>query len=546
MSCCAIRKDVIMRLIAHILTVILLFPSVLFATIYDAENCSVATIQAIHDDAGTIDGDTIRVPACSETEWSSALTVTKGIILQGAGKTSTYIKAVAGVTRGVIKYIPASPSTSHRFRVTGFNINQGGITNGIYLLNATTTYEYIRIDNNTFTRTSDRGIYSAGTFAGVIDNNTFTNNGSGAGAASFYGLDGTSWGLSRDFGKEYNIYFEDNTIIDHADAGIHGSGQGGRYVSRYNTYTSDANMSSVNEFHGNQPGGSCLGETNCGNSSTMVVEYYGNSWDIGDDDVGNAIDQRGGQALIFFNKLLSGGTSAMYAREEYADALWPLGAEYTQKVTNSYQWGNRQNSSLFVTSINEGENCCKAAAEAWQSTHDYGSDITCKKFTGDPNGYCWKSCSAGLCGATTGVSGSTEPTWSTTTIRNYLTDGGMQWLNMGVTNGIALNTDLWVQSATGVFNGTGDASAGGGVGCGTLAARPTTCTTGVGYWATNQDCSNISDYVGANPTTPISGTLYKCTATNIWEPYYTPYTYPHPLRRLGNQLSGGVVAGGTF
>src|SRR5213593_4734233 len=26
-----------------------------------------------------------------------------------------------------------------------------------------------------------------------------------------------------------------------------------------------------------------------------------------------------------------------------------------------------------------------------------------------------------------------------------------------------------------------------------------------------------------------SGVLYKCTATNTWTLYYTPYTYPHPL-----------------
>jgi hypothetical protein len=35
--------------------------------------------------------------------------------------------------------------------------------------------------------------------------------------------------------------------------------------------------------------------------------------------------------------------------------------------------------------------------------------------------------------------------------------------------------------------------------------------------------------IGRSPTTPISGALYKCTATNTWTSYYTPYTYPHPL-----------------
>jgi len=84
------------------------------------------------------------------------------------------------------------------------------------------------------------------------------------------------------------------------------------------------------------------------------------------------------------------------------------------------------------------------------------------------------------------------------------------------------NEDFWNYNAS--FDGSV------GIGCGAIASRPATCTTGVAYWATNQSCSDLSGMVGANPTTPISGTLYKCTATNTWEPYYTPYTYPHPLR----------------
>lgn len=81
-------------------------------------------------------------------------------------------------------------------------------------------------------------------------------------------------------------------------------------------------------------------------------------------------------------------------------------------------------------------------------------------------------------------------------------------------------------STSSPFNGSS------GMGFGTLANRPPTCTTstetafgagaaGVGYFATD---------VGAQ------GTLYSCTATNVWSVYYVPYVYPHPL------VSGG---GGT-
>lgn len=80
------------------------------------------------------------------------------------------------------------------------------------------------------------------------------------------------------------------------------------------------------------------------------------------------------------------------------------------------------------------------------------------------------------------------------------------------------------------FNGTT------GMGFGTLANRPTTCTTssetafgngaaGVGYFATD---------VGAQ------GTLYTCSATNTWTVYYTPFTYPHPL------VSGAATPGVSF
>jgi hypothetical protein len=84
-------------------------------------------------------------------------------------------------------------------------------------------------------------------------------------------------------------------------------------------------------------------------------------------------------------------------------------------------------------------------------------------------------------------------------------------------------------SSTSPFNGAT------GMGFGTLANRPTSCTTstetaygrgaaGVGYFATDD---------GAQ------GTLYTCSAPNTWTAYYVPYAYPHPL------VSGGTSGGGT-
>jgi hypothetical protein len=96
------------------------------------------------------------------------------------------------------------------------------------------------------------------------------------------------------------------------------------------------------------------------------------------------------------------------------------------------------------------------------------------------------------------------------------------------------NRDFYQQGAS--FDGTS------GVGVGPLSARPLTCKIGVGYWATDQSTTNLAGMVGKNPSTPISGTLYVCKATNVWTAFYTPYTYPHPLRSESPVLPAATIA----
>jgi hypothetical protein len=91
-------------------------------------------------------------------------------------------------------------------------------------------------------------------------------------------------------------------------------------------------------------------------------------------------------------------------------------------------------------------------------------------------------------------------------------------------------------SPTSPFNGTS------GTGWGPLADRPTTCTTGVGYWATDQGNWNQTSntYYGGYT----QGELFTCVSTNTWSssPTYVPYTYPHPLVSGDDRRGNGPSA----
>ena len=421
-------------------------------------------------------GDTINVSAGSVT-WTGEIVITKGISLIGAGKDSTIIKRGTAQTSqfyGLISYYPDATerAANNTFRISGFTLDADSLSTVIFLKNSTASIlNKIRIDNNKITNpgglNAGRGIYISGTFYGVIHSNVFEYS-SGKPLDS-YGADATSWtNLTRDFGSANNIYYEDNTFI--GSSAYHSAGQGGRYVSRYNTYSgATANLYPIFDIHGNQPTG----------YSAMVGEIYGNLVDLGTRS-GGLFDHRGGQAMIFNNYVATTSTVSYKVREEYRDDL--LGGSFLQHVTNSHYWNNRFRSNMALI-------------------HEFYT---------------------------------AQDTSDNSTVNNPLV--------------LVENREFWRQT-TSDFNGSiaavgscgyygGPACTASGVGCGTLANRPATCTTGVAYWATDQSCSDLTGLVGAvdaegdrpDTTYKITGTLYKCTSNNVWSAYYTPYTYPHPLR----------------
>jgi len=281
-------------------------------------------------------GDTVLVPS-GTVNWSTEITITKGISLVGAGIDKTVIQSSAEY---MILYAPDkfSRDSNLKFEVTGFTfdgMSSSGATKAIGIYNdSSTVVSKILIHQNRFYR-AHYALYVNGNVYGVF----YENKVDYCSALSYnLGNNRESWEYhSSELGTAENMYYEDNVISGGAWIG---AGHGGRYVLRYNTW-SDHNIVGMFDMHGNQPGGLY---------ATMQVEVYGNEF-VNQKRGESAIDQRGGRTLFFYN-LFTGPASNIYGkvREEYCDSISPC-AGCIQHVNSSYYWNNRKESSIISPEI---------------------------------------------------------------------------------------------------------------------------------------------------------------------------------------------------
>jgi len=439
-------------------------------------------------------GDMVNVSAGSAT-WSSQLKITKGINLIGAGDgvtygagtviTTTYTGTTLYSSAGfAVAYSPDSADRTTGFRLSGFEFDFSGASQGIGIWNElstqwTNTVTSVRVDHNILKNANQEWMIIGGVVYGVADHNIIDHTvvGSGVDAIDHMGIGASAWqNLGYTLGQAETWFWEDN--IFKASSGYSGDNwdctNGARYVARYNTiqHTGSAAGSPIWDMHGNQ------GDST---QSCMGVEIYRNTVAAGSGTT-YILQQRGGQSVVFDNTLSRSGTSV--------------------GLVQANEFGNSPTSNIGCDNVSS----VPFNLVTGQPQHMSGSYFLNNVATAEPNVLKWgKGCILGYSGS--GCTGA-----------NYCCATAFA-PNRNVP---AEELDFWGQYPA---SGTIETFTGArGIGRGTKAQMNTitTCAQGVGYWVTDEGTWNQS---GSGE----QGQLYQCGSSNNWVLFYTPYTYPHPL-----------------
>lgn len=466
------------------------------------------------------------------------------------------------------------------FRLTGFTFRHGSVAakapGGV--VRVLGTCPSVRIDHCHFDQLTQIGIWFQGWIYGVVDHCRWdvsvhiqamsVNNGSTWGGTRNNFGDG-SWAAPSDWGSEKFLFVEDclfNNLSPSPSAGKIDGQDGGRFVSRFNHYVNTSVISGhgtesggrhrgirAAEFYWNKRTGNATqswGETRSGtrmyhhntwtgpNKGGMPLNVHrefwafkgfggatgNNPWDMNDTE-GNGTWVEGHAPHLY-----ASGTAAGNSTTAGDDGIltasgspgWQKDALRGMMLVNTSQLVN---GGVPCPIISNTSNTIAFSSD--DGTYGRNNPLS-KRFAAGEQFVVYKVLAAldqvgrGQCDLLAG-----NPAINTVT-------GTKAWPHQALdpiyafenrTNGtltpvnsryptVQENRDYYNQTAS--FDGTV------GVGVGTLADRPKTCTPGVAYWATDQGEWN-SSHDGAD------GQLYICTAPNTWSLHYKPYTYPHPL-----------------
>jgi hypothetical protein len=467
------------------------------ATTYNLADCNYSTVNtAVNTTAAN--GDTVTLPDCSVT-WDTSLSIpnTKGITLRGVNdctlgtvQSRTNIPTACGtnITFGTCTSTSnfmisvADGNATTRVAHINFNLGSAGSCSGgsffpkdnaKFWIYGGVSAAAFRLDHLMLSDCGGRCIQTWGTgtadLRGLIDHLWIESPDPGGSGHpfDFNGQNGESDGpfaRAVSFGSDQYVYVED-TVIDMVDIqdGCFDAYGGTRFVLRNSTC-----INSLPSWHGADSGN---------RRGIHSFEMYRNNFTITGTSVFTAYNTRSGVGLFWSNVWSSGyndqGRMTLY-RVTISDTYPP--------------WG-----------------MCTDGNHAWDGNTS-------------PTGY--------PCLDQFGWIFDENNTGTRTLTPIYM------WLNTrnGSALGNPITSDTYVTINREFYTTNGASCTSGGActtGIGTGTSLPTTCTTGVGYWKTDE---GNWDSVQAGT----DGVLYKCTSTNTWTLYYTPYTYPHPLQNASS------------
>jgi hypothetical protein len=549
------------------------------ANTLNAPSCSFVDVQSTVNSASS--GDTVIVPTGSCT-WSSQVTVSgKALTLIGATTcngtptsqtTSCIDNTVITLALGSdASLVVSNTSASNFVRLTGFTFVDGtsGLSNGVIRFsNGMHGSVSFRVDDLHLKSNSGGAFINLSDSYGLADHILIDETGAAGMSPPFviYGDYATrgyqNWNDPTVEGSNQATYIENCTYnaLHSGTEGFFDAYSGAKIVVRYNAI----NNAGDSGGHG----------TDSGNWRSVVLqEIYNN---IFTNNTGSSLDPmtvRGG-ILLMFNNTLAGtspwtGTSLGYFR--------------IAEVTDIGQWGMAMSGlnwvPLSADPTNENSTNNTLNAPDWAASNSYAAGAVVGPLASNNSGK-WNFQNRG----SSCTSGASAPSWNQTA-GGTTNDGGCTWTNVGgtVTSGtmtarwcaanpdtlaasnatcsnlvpgdtasryfdsangtypfrdqpgvghnqvsfpnyewgntgsqapaepmLATNAPSAVKANRDYFDYTPSFNGSSGVGTGALSARPSSCTAGVGYWATD------------------TSTLYQCSNSGGWTPYYTPFTYPYP------------------
>jgi len=257
-----------------------------------ATSCAAVDIQSAIDTAGT--GDTVLLPACTQTWAQTVRIVAKAITLQGAGQDQTMITDMTGNAWDE-PAIWIEGQDGQEIRVTGLRITYGRNAtlqdyNGAFVVRGTSTQ--VRVDHCTMIDFWNRSMQFSGHTSGVVDHCVFRRTPTatnGFQAVNVNGDGDDAWERPLTLGSANAVYIESNLFDFDPSSSAADSHSGGRFVFRHNLIT---NGSMLN--HG-------LDTTD---RSSHSFEIYDNVF-TRDAYTFNIITIRGGTGVIYRNTIAS-------------------------------------------------------------------------------------------------------------------------------------------------------------------------------------------------------------------------------------------------